>query len=70
MADSYRTVTCKVAAVRPKAIEVIIDNRKGTYWIPRSLLHYADDRVMDELIPVVEHTFRVREFKAEELGLA
>ena len=68
--SDYRTVTCKVAAVRAKAIEVIVPNRKGTHWIPRSLLHYADDKVMDELIPVVEHTFRLRDCKAEQLGLA
>jgi hypothetical protein len=70
VSDSYRPVTCQIAAVRPKAVEVIVPNRKGTHWIPRSLLHYADDRAMDDLIPVVEHSFRVREWKAEELGLA
>jgi hypothetical protein len=29
MTDDYRTVTTKVAAVRPKAIEVIVDKRFG-----------------------------------------
>jgi len=70
MGDKYRPVTCQIAAVRGKAIEVIVPNRRGTFWIPRSLIHGGDDLKLDELIPVVTHTFRLVEWKAEGLGLS
>lgn len=70
MSDKYRAVTCQIAAVRGKAIEVIVPNRSGTFWIPRSLVHGGDDLKLDAVIPVVTHTFRLVEWKADALGLA
>lgn len=38
--------------------------------IPRSLIHGADDREVPSLQPGTEWTFRLMDWKAEELGFA
>lgn len=66
----YRTVTVRIGRVTPKAIEVLVPNRQGSDWIPRSLVHGGDDLKISQAIIGTDWTFRVLEWKAEELGLA
>lgn len=70
MADEYRIVTAKLKAVKPRAI--LVDNwRGGEAWIPRSLIHGGDDLLkIEKALPGAEITFRLMEWKAEELGFA
>lgn len=47
--DRYRTVIVKLRSIRPSSL--MVDNPHGTGWlsIPRSLIHYSDDRTLDDL---------------------
>jgi hypothetical protein len=68
--DAYRTVTCMVRQVRNNSLMVEVPNRQGWHPIPRALMHGADELKVSQDWLDTERTFRVREFKAEELGLA
>lgn len=73
MSDSYRTVTALVHQVRKDSIAVERPRGSGWAWIPRSLIHGADDIRLDLLFfgsEGITHTFRVVEWKAEEIGLS
>ena len=70
MSESYRTVTARIEAVRPKAIKLIVPNRPGAHWVPRSLLHGGDEYRIHVGLEGTDWTFRLMEWKAEELGLA
>lgn len=73
MSDSYRIVTALVKGVRPNSIFVERLNGPGQVSIPRSLIHGSDDLKLDALCFGSEgiwHTFRLREWKAEEVGLS
>lgn len=70
MSDDYVTVTTVLRTVRDKSIYV--DRRLGdpeTVCIPRSLLFGGDDLKVAEGGIGCEVTFRVRRWKADELGL-
>lgn len=70
--DDYRTVTVRIRHIAQKSI--VVDNPpsrgEGTCIIARSLLHYTDDRLIEVAELGEEVTIRLREWKAEELGLA
>jgi len=71
--ESYRTVTTRLRARTPKAIKVDLPPAKqGETWIPRSLIHGADDLALAKSSAWIgtEITFRLMEWKAEELGFA
>ena len=70
MSDSYRPVTARIERVSPKAIEVVVPNRQGTHWIPRSLIYGGDEIKINSALTGTDWTFRVFAWKAEELGLA
>jgi hypothetical protein len=70
MGDSYRTVTATLRQRRANAIMVDHPRVRGWVSIPRSLLHAADDLKIDKGGIDEEITFRLREWKAESLGLA
>lgn len=76
MSDDYRAVTTRLRAVSEKAIFVDRPaNQAGTVTIPRSLLHGSDDlaierRVQEGAFYGAEITFRLRAWKAEEIGFA
>lgn len=72
MTDTYRTVTTRFRGLRPKAVEVDRPpaRGKGTVWIPRSLLHGADDLALGKAFDGQEITFRLMAWKAEEVGWA
>jgi hypothetical protein len=70
MSDDYRTVTCILRQVRDNSIMVETPTRPGWKSIPRTLLHYTDDRLVEVAEVGKDITIRVREWKAEELGLA
>lgn len=68
--DDYVTVTTVLRAVRDKSIYV--DRRIGdpeTVCIPRSLLFGGDDVRIAERGIGCEVKFRIRRWKADELGL-
>jgi hypothetical protein len=66
--DEYRTVTATVVIVKDRAIQVEVNG--GQKWLPRSLLHGGDDIKMGQLHKLPsEATFRLMEWKAEEVGL-
>lgn len=69
MSDEYVRIRGKVQAVRKGALMFSVGQsvpRAG--WIPRSLIHAADDLTLDGLMVGAEITLRVREWKADELG--
>jgi hypothetical protein len=67
----YRTVTAKLTGVRPNAIFIQSRRAPADLSIPRSLIHGADDiRLDDRSLVKKEVTFRLADWKAEELGLA
>ena len=68
MSDEYRIVSAKLLGRTPKAIKVA--TKQGNEWLPRSLLHAADDLKVDKLSILVEFSFRLRAWKAEEVGLS
>jgi len=80
--DEYRTVTATILRVSANSFEIRtpptrIESRTpgARTSIPRSLLHGADDRYIETMLPrgevePFEWTFRLVEWKAEQLGLA
>lgn len=68
MRDEYTTVTAVLRQATRDA--VLVDTPDGgTAWIPRSLLHAADDRRIEGMFSGEKFTFRLRAWKAVELGL-
>lgn len=69
--DEYRIVTATVLSVGAKAFRLALRSG-GEAWVPRSVIHGADDAKIDDLKPGrgKEWTFRLRAWKAEQLGLA
>lgn len=71
MSDSYRTVSVKLKQRTSAAFRVEIPRSKiGWAWIPRSLIHGGDENKLNRAELDAEITFRLMEFKADELGLA
>lgn len=71
MADSYVNVRATLRAVRPSSILVSrIDRVSHQAWLPRSVLHGGDDLRIEAALVDTELSFRVREWKAREAGLA
>jgi hypothetical protein len=69
---TYRAVTTRFRALRPNS--VLVDapaSFKGaTVWLPRSLVHGADDSALERMSAGQEFTFRLMDWKAEEVGWA
>lgn len=72
MTDTYRTITTRFRGLSPKALKVDkpASRGDGTAWIPRSLIHGADDLALGKAFDGQEITLRVMDWKAEELGFA
>lgn len=70
MADEYRTVTAILRQRRANAIMIEHQMRPGWVSVPRSLIHGADDLKIGGYGIDEEITFRLRDWKAEQLGLA
>ena len=72
MTDHYRTVTARLRGIRPNSVFVDrpASRGRGEISIPRSLIHGADDRAIEGRFVGEEITFRLAEWKAEELGFA
>lgn len=68
--DPYRTVTATFRGMTPHAIFIDRPHRTGEVSIPRSLIHYVDNKQFDPLFAGEQITFRLMEWKAEEVGLA
>lgn len=70
MSDSYRIVTTRLRGVREKAIFVDKPKARGEVSIPRSLIHGADDLKIEGHFIGEEITFRLMDWKSEEIGWA
>lgn len=68
MSDKYRICTAVFRGRTDKAF--FVKKNAKDISIPRSLIHGGDDLKIDRLNVDDEFTFRLREWKAEELGLA
>lgn len=72
--DDYAIVTTIFRDVSPRGKALFCDGPAsrggGRISIPRSLVHGADDMKIAALFDGDEFTFRLRRWKAEELGLA
>lgn len=67
--DEYRTVSAVLVTVTAVAFKLKVPGGR-TAWIPRSLVHGADDLRLPHLDLDEEQTLRIREWKCEEVGLA
>lgn len=72
MSEAYRLITTKLRGVRPNSI--FVDGPpargKGSVSLPRSLIHGTDDLKLDSLFIGEEITFRLMDWKAEEIWFA
>lgn len=66
--ETYSTVAATFVRRTANAVMINTPADEET-WIPRSLIHSADDRHIDDLDRGDEFTFRIMEWKAKELGL-
>jgi len=67
--DDYAVLAATLVRVTAKAAlwhHPLLDE---PVWIARSLLHGADDAMLDHLARGTEHTVRVRRWKLDEEGL-
>lgn len=69
MSDTYRIVSAVIKGIRPNSIFVAVPSRRGDVSIPRSLVHGGDDLKLDRARVGDEFSFRLRAWKAEEVGL-
>lgn len=66
--DDYVQVAGTIVGITPKA--VLLDVATEEVWIPRSLLHGADDLALKESLGKGDtHVFQVREWFAKKEGL-
>lgn len=72
MTDTYRTVTTRLRGIRLASIFVDRPASRGAgeVSIPRSLIHGSDDLGIEGRFIGEEITFRLMEWKAEEIGFA
>jgi hypothetical protein len=71
MSASYRIVTTRFRGISPSGKAVFVDKPiAGETSIPRSLIHGGDDRKFEGSFVGEEITFRLMEWKAEEIGFA
>jgi hypothetical protein len=67
MSDNYVRVTAKVLAITAYAVELEAEGEAK--WIPRSVLHGADDLALrGDVKTGDEHEFQIRRWKAEQAG--
>lgn len=50
-----------------KAVLVAVDSEE--HWIPRTLLSYSCDKIIDDLTRGEEFTLSILEWKAQQIGL-
>lgn len=69
---AYRTVTTRLRALRENSIFVDRPAARGAgeVSLPRSLIHGGDDRRLEGAFIGEEVTFRLADWKAEEIGWA
>ena len=66
MTDTYITLDCTIKGLTAKA--VLLEYHDHTAWVPRSLLHGADDRVLDDGAVGQTRTVRMLDWKATQEG--
>ncbi len=65
--DRYLTVRVRIEEVRPTS--VLFRHGDTTTWVPRSLVHGADDADLDGRFAGEEIALRIFAWKCRELGL-
>lgn len=69
MSDEYVRIRGKIEAIRKGAFMFSVGRSvPRAAWIPRSLIHAADDLALDGQMVGAEITVRMREWKADECG--
>lgn len=70
MNDSYRTITTLFRGATEKAVCIDMPAVRGggIAWVPRSLIHGVDDKRLDGTPVNSEVTFRLVEWRAEQMG--
>lgn len=69
VSDDYVRVLGKIEAVRKGAVMFSVGKSvPRAAWIPRSLIHGADDLTLDGRMVGEECALRIREWKADEVG--
>ncbi len=74
MSDPYRAVTTRFRSIAPSGKAFFVDppasRGAGNVSIAFSLIHAADERAITGLFVGEEITFRLMNWKAEEIGFA
>ena len=63
MSDTYITISCKF--IRCTMLAVLIDVDGDEHWIPRSCIHGADERLLDDTHCDDEINLRIFQWIAE-----
>jgi hypothetical protein len=67
--EQYVAVRGRVKEVRPRAVLFVVgESVERGDWVPRSLIHGADDKALDGKFAGEETTLRMFKWKARELG--
>lgn len=69
MSEEYVRIVGRIILVRPKAVLWRPDGEITSAWIPRSLIHGADETGIDRLEPGTPVELRVFEWFAHKEGL-
>ncbi len=65
--DNYVKIDCKILRVTTKAVRIDVDGSE--VWIPRSCVHGADERGLDQFNQGDEAMLRIFEWIAKVEGL-
>lgn len=68
--DDYLTVDATFQRVTDKAVLVLRASDEEPVWLPRSVVHGADERGLDDHDDGDIITLRVRRWKVETAGMA
>jgi hypothetical protein len=66
MKEEYETISCQLLAKTASAIK--IDHGGDVVWIPRSLLHGASDREVDNTQPNEYFEVKIMSWKVKQIG--
>lgn len=69
MSERYVSVTATLRKVKPTSIALLPEGGDDLVWVPRSLIHGADERQLDTLEENETVTLRIFEWKAKQEGL-
>ncbi len=65
--DAYITILVSLVHLEEKAVRIAQGRHQA--WIPRSVIHGADDKLLTDLKPGEETKLRIMQWKAAQAGL-